>query len=369
MLRWRSITNAFANVCRGSANALVMVLLPYFLTRQLSKDVYGTWFLILQIASYISYLDFGVQTAVGRFVAYYNELEDFQQRDKVVSTSIAILSGMSILGIGILLLVSQNLHHLFRAMPAVLESDAKISLLVLGISLAIALPFSVFGALFVGIQRYDVPAWIIGVGRILGGVAVVFASHRDSNQLIAMTVAMGIFNIASGVCQYVAYRRMLPPMKLALTNISTNATRDVFKHCSPLVIWTLGIVLVTQIDPLIIGYFDYKSLPYYSLASILISFIVGIQGSVFSTILPGAAAIGARQDGVLLGNLLLSATRYSVGILVLTSVPLLICGYAIMIVWTSKEYADNSILLLYLLLAANFIRQLGGPYAMIVMAV
>lgn len=371
MSRWKSVTNALANVCRGSANALVMVVLPYFLTRHLSKDVYGTWFLILQIATYISFLDFGVQTAIGRFVAYHNELKNFRQRDEIVSTSIAILSVLSILGLSILLLVSLNFHYLFREMPIFLESDAKISLLILGSSLAIALPFSVFGALFIGIQRYDVPAWIIGVNRILGGAAVIFASRQNSNQLITMALAMGTFNISSAILQYAAYRRMLTPMqiKLSLSNLSLQAVRDVFEHCSSFVIWTLSLVLVTHVDILIIGYFDYKSVPYYSLASILISFIVGVQGSIFSTILPSAAAISTKQDGLLLGNLLLSTTRYAVAILVITAAPLIMHGHAILTIWAGRGYAEKTILLLHLLVIANFIRQLGGPYSMIVMAV
>jgi O-antigen/teichoic acid export membrane protein len=369
MSRWKSVKNAFANVCRGSTNALVMVLLPYFLTRQLPSDVYGTWFLILQISSYISFLDFGVQTAVGRFVAYYNELQDFQQRDKTVITSIAILSGLSILGAGAILAVSLNLHHLFREMPTAIESDAKASLMILGLSLAIALPFSVFGALFIGIQRYDVPAWIIGVTRLLGGIAVVCAARENNHPLIAMALAMGVFNIASALCQYAAYRRMLPLMNLQITNLSFKAAQDVLEHCSSLVIWNLSLVLVSYIDALVIGYFDYKFLPYYSLVSVLISFVVGVQASIFSTILPSAATISARQDGILLGKLFLSTTRYAVGVLVISSSFLFIFGYGILEVWAGKDYADQGIILLHLLVIANSIRQLGGPYSMIVMAV
>jgi O-antigen/teichoic acid export membrane protein len=57
------VKNAFANVCRGGAAALVMLLMPPFLTRILSKDAYGAWLLILQLATYVSLLDFGIQIA------------------------------------------------------------------------------------------------------------------------------------------------------------------------------------------------------------------------------------------------------------------------------------------------------------------
>jgi O-antigen/teichoic acid export membrane protein len=90
------VKNAFANLCRGGAAALVALLLPPFLTRILSKDAYGTWLLILQLSTYVSLLDFGIQTAVGRFVAHHNELGEFQERDGIVSTALAILIGSGI---------------------------------------------------------------------------------------------------------------------------------------------------------------------------------------------------------------------------------------------------------------------------------
>ena len=60
--------NAIANVARGSAAALVAILLPPFLTRLMSSDAFGAWSLVLQLCAFVGYLDFGIQTAIGRFI-------------------------------------------------------------------------------------------------------------------------------------------------------------------------------------------------------------------------------------------------------------------------------------------------------------
>ena len=62
------LKNAMANVVRGSAAALVAILLPPFLTRLMSSEAYGAWSLVLQLSAFVGYLDFGIQTAIGRFV-------------------------------------------------------------------------------------------------------------------------------------------------------------------------------------------------------------------------------------------------------------------------------------------------------------
>src|SRR5438034_7938800 len=93
------LKNAAANVVRGGASAMVAIVLPPFLTRMMSADNYGAWSLILQLSAYVGYLDFGIQTAVGRFVARANEKGDAGYRDQIVSTSFAALSAAAVLGV------------------------------------------------------------------------------------------------------------------------------------------------------------------------------------------------------------------------------------------------------------------------------
>ena len=93
------VKNAFANVARGMAAALVALAVTPFLTRALPPEKYGAWALVLQLAAYVGYLEFGIQTAVGRFVARGNELSDFEQRDKIVSTALAVLTVACLLAV------------------------------------------------------------------------------------------------------------------------------------------------------------------------------------------------------------------------------------------------------------------------------
>src|SRR5437763_11492664 len=66
--------NASANLVRLAGTGVVALLLPPFLVREMSKGAYGAWALLLQLTLYVSYFDFGIQTAVARFVAHADEL-------------------------------------------------------------------------------------------------------------------------------------------------------------------------------------------------------------------------------------------------------------------------------------------------------
>lgn len=367
MSRLKTVKNAFANLCRGGATALVTLVLPPFLTRILSTESYNTWLLILQLGTYVSFLDFGIQTAVGRYVAHCNELGDKKKRDSVVSTAIGILTFVGSLALIGVLIAAWQLPNLFPSMPVALQQDARLALLAVGSSLSIALPFNVFGAVFIGLQRYDIPAWIIGISKLLGGFFVVLIAHT-SHSIVIMGLAIGTANLLTGIWQYLAYRKIAGDIRISVQRISKNTAVEITNYCLGLLSWTLGMLLVSGLDTAIIGYFDYKSVVYYTLAASVALFVTGLQSSVLSTILPNAAEINARGDRVGLGKLLVASTRYTTVMLIFTSLPLLLGGKILLMLWVGENYAAKTTILLYLLIIAGFIRQLGAPYATIVMA-
>jgi len=127
------LKNATANLARGSAAAIVAVILPPFLVRLMSADSYSAWSLILQLSAFIGYLDFGIQTAIGRFVAHANERGDTERRDRIVSTATVALSIAGLLGIGGSIGTAIGLGRLFPQMPSLLLGDARTALLVVAV--------------------------------------------------------------------------------------------------------------------------------------------------------------------------------------------------------------------------------------------
>lgn len=368
MSHFTLVKNIFANVCRGGSAALVTLLLPPFLTRILSKDAYGTWLLILQLSTYVSFLDFGIQTAVGRYVAHYNEIENASQRDSVVSTCLAILTALGSLAMIGVITLAWHLPNLLKDMPVDLHQDAQLALLAVGGSLAVSLPFSVFGGIFIGLQRYDIPAWIIGISKLFGGLLVVIiANHTHS--ILMMALMMGMTNILSGISQFLASKRFAGYIKISIKLLSKKTTVEIIRYCSVIVLWYLGITLVSGLDTVIIGYFDYKYLAAYNLAASLTTFLVSIPGAIFSTLIPMAAAMSARNEKQALGELVLSMTRYAIILLVLICLPVILGSKWILNLWVGQNYADQANELLQLLMVANLIRQIGYPYSVIAVAI
>jgi O-antigen/teichoic acid export membrane protein len=69
-----------------------------------------------------------------------------------------------------------------------------------------------------------------------------------------------------------------------------------------------------------------------------------------------------------MGTLLIRTTRYGVLLLCALGLPLMIGSYPLLTLWLGREYARHSMEFLIALALGNVIRQLGYPYALMVVA-
>lgn len=365
MSNLRMVENTFANLCRGGAAALTIIVLPPFLVRTLSKDAYTTWLLILQLSTYVNLLDLGIQTVIGQSVAYYNELGDQRQRNRIISSAIAILTGSAVVALVGISLIATQLVNLFPDMPIELQQDAQLALVLVGGSLALSLPFSVFSAVLLGLYRNDIPAWIVGIGKIFGGIIVVLIANLTHN-IVLMAVSIGAINLATGFWQFVAYKKIVEhSYQISTKLVSKQSLIEIRDSCLALSVSNFGVLIVSGLDTIIIGFFDYKSIAYYALAATLTNFVFGISSAMLSTIVPVASSMAAKSTPEKLGELVISTTKYSVILMIAINLPLLLLSKSVITVWVGADYADQTSHLFELLITANFVRQIGSPYFMI----
>jgi len=355
--------NALASVARGSAAALVAVILPPFLTRLMSPDAYGAWLLVLQLSAFVGYLDFGIQTAIGRFVARASEQGDTEHRDRIVTTSLAVLTAAGIAGIVGSVGLALLLPRVFHQVPQLLLAEVRVAFVLVGGSLAVGLPCSVFNGIFIGLQRYEVPAAIIAGSRVISAVSLVILVRHGGN-LIQMGAAVAAVNLASYALQYLMYRTMAPRVEFSTHLVSRNAGRELFDYCLSLSIWSFAMLLVSGLDVSLVGYFEFDKLAYYAVTATLITFLAGLQNAVFHVMIPSAAVLHARKNSVQLGQMMITATRYGVFVLLVTGLPLIFAGKYILTLWVGPRYALEGGRILQVLTAANMIRLSAVPYAM-----
>jgi O-antigen/teichoic acid export membrane protein len=356
------VKNATANLLRLGGSGLVALCLPPFLVRMLPKDVYGAWAILLQITLYLAYFDFGIQTAVARFVAHYDELKHNQQRDATISTAFILLCVAALVGFAAVTAVSLRLPAIFHQMPPGLFGSAKVALLFMGGSFALGLPISVISAFFIGIQRNELPALIAVLNKLAMALLTIGVVLKHWG-LAAMGAAVGIANVGSYALAIALWRFWRGSAHLRLTLASKSCAQQIASYSSALVVWMVATLMISGLDLVIVGIFDYHSTAYYAIAASITNFVAQTQGAIFAALLPASAVLGARGDGLRLGRLLVSSTRYGMLILLAMACPLIVAGHFVIRLWAGADFAQHSTVILQVLMIANVIRLCALPYS------
>jgi O-antigen/teichoic acid export membrane protein len=359
--------NVVYSLARVVANSLVGLVLPAYLTHHLSVKIYGAWALILQLSAYVSYLDFGVQTAISKYVAEYEARGDTEGARLRASAGFSVMLAASIMGVLLTLVLAWRVPYLFRDMPASLYKDVQIGLTLVGISQAIVLASSVFSAIFLGLQKYSVPMGISIINRLLFTL-VVCSTVFFRGSLAVMGIGAALVNTSTSILQIAAWRKWAGQIRVSIFNGSRIVLKEVLGYCGILAIWQAGMLCVSGLDVTIVGHYDFAETAYYSVATLPTNLILLISVSILGPLMPATSAISTQRGPLEMGNILIRTTRYSTILLLLTSLPLIVCGFFILRYWVGTAYASHTILYLRVLVFANVLRNICLPYATMVVA-
>ena len=366
-IRSRLIKNAAANLARGGAIAAFSLLLPPFLVRHMAPAAYTVWVLVLQAAAYIGYFDFGLQTALGRYIAFSNVRKDAEQKVSMFSTSVVGLLGACFLSCLALCALVAYLPLFFPAIGAPLVLTMRWTLLIVGFSMAIGLPASVCNGVFIGLQRNEIPAATTGGAKLLASAGII-AAVFTGRSLITMAAILASTNLLAYTIQFVAIRRIVPDLKFRREAVNATAGRELFRYCFAITIMSVSMLLVSGVDVILVGRFEIRAVIAYSVSASFIPIIAGALYAILNAMMPHAAELHAQEARKHLGDLVISSTGISVLLLVLTGLPAIIYARPLLHLWIGPAFIPQAQTIFIVLLVANIIRLTGAAYSIILVA-
>ncbi len=347
---------------------MVSLVLPPFLVHRMAPAEYSAWVLILQLSAYVNMLDFGLQTAIGKFVAEYDATGDRAASHGVVSTSFTILAGAAILACAAIAAMVWSVPRLFHQMPPALVPEVRLALLAVGLSAALALPFSTFLSTFVGLQQYVFPTVIATLGRVgsAATLVILLLMHRS---LVQLALVFAGFNVLTAAAQFFGWRRLLRDrVNFSFLSFDRRYAILLAKYGSVLSLWTLAYFFASGLDLVIVGHFRYQDTGFYAIANGPSVFMVTVVNSVFAPLVPAVSSMQSGSTPARIGELCVRITRYCVLLSCLLGLPLFFGAYPLLSLWVGKRYAVQSALYLEVLVLGNVVRQVAVPYVLMVVA-
>ena len=361
----RIVRNAGANLVRLGAFAVVALLLPTVLVRHMVPAQYNAWVLILQMGAYVNFLDLGIQTALSKYVAEYNACRDHTSCDRVSTNALLMLLLGAALGVALSAAMALATAKLFPQMPQELLPEVRWALFFYGASMALALPASAFAGIFLGLQRYTVPMVLQSLNKVSMG-AVTIAAVLLHWRIRYMGIAIAGVNIAFALAQIGSWRALAYHIRIRMRLVEAATLARLARYCSVLTLWSVAMLFVSGLDTVIVGHYDFHATAYYAVAANATSFLTALLQALMSPLVPAASALSVDRTPRQMGQLLLRATRYGVGLMLVAGLPLLLGSYVVLRVWMGADFALHGVPYLRILLIASMLRMIGLPYSVMV---
>ena len=185
---------------------------------------------------------------------------------------------------------------------------------------------------------------------------------------MVMAAIIAAANLLSYLAQYVALRRIVPDVRFQPSLVRRSTARELYGYCWGLTVMSFSMLLVTGFDLVLVGHFEFAVVAPYSVAAAMITFISGLFSAIINVVMPHAATLHAREKAEDMGRLVVSSTRLSALLLILSGIPIFLYAGPIIHLWIGQRYVASGAPLLAILVVANIIRLIGMPYAVIMVA-
>jgi O-antigen/teichoic acid export membrane protein len=256
---WRSDDHQLATVARNmttrylaiGTDALIgLVLLP-FNVHHLGPAAYGLWMLTASMTTYFSVLDLGFGGSIVKFVAHYRAKRDARGLNDIASTMFVVFSIIGVVAYGVFVLVAFNIGRLFNLTPDQVSTGRSL-MLIIGVYVSLGFPFSVFGGIINGFQRFD-------LNNVVGVCSSIVVAIVNVVMLVAgySLVQLVLVTTAIRVATYLLYRlnayKVFPALSLSPRLFQWSRVRELTSFSVYISIIDWANKLNYSIDAIIIG--------------------------------------------------------------------------------------------------------------------
>lgn len=350
--------NIFSNWAGLAVSIGIGFFMMPFLVHRLGDTIYGVWTLVVSLVGYGNLLDFGVRTAVVKFVSQHLAVDDRERLCGLFSTTLALYSVIGIIVLALAALTASFLPYLFH-IPHEIAEEAQLTVIIVGISLALKFPGSVFDGFLSGLQRYDVTNAIMILFSLIRAFLIVFLV-TEGGRLLALAAAMLFCDVLTVVLTAFICMRLLPWLSVGRRHLNRAFVKDVYIFG----LWSSLIMVSGRVihdsDSIFIGmFFPAAAITHFAVASALVRYLRQLAYGFGGVFTPAASDLEARDDRERLRRLVIFGTRYALTVVLGAAMSIAVFGGEFLSLWMGAEYATESgkVLLVLVVSQAAYIGQ------------
>jgi O-antigen/teichoic acid export membrane protein len=321
--------------------AVGLLVLP-FNVAHLGKAAYGLWMLMTSITAYFSVLDLGYSGALVKFVAQYRARRDARALNEILSTLFYVFAAFGLATCVVAAALALSLGRLFHIAPDEIATG-QIVLLVTTLTVAVGMPFTVFGAVINGFQRYDlnnVAGAVSSVVVAVVNVAVLLMGFGLAGLVIATTTVR--------LLTYWVYRanayRVFPELRLRLRFFTRARLREVTTFSVYMLLLDWANKINYSVDALVIGAFlSTSAVAIWAIGQRLAEATQRLTNQLNDVLFPNVVDHDAASRLDRLQAIFLVATRLSLATVVPIGGVLILMADPLVRAWVGPDFSASAL--------------------------
>jgi O-antigen/teichoic acid export membrane protein len=345
----------------GASAVISFFLMPYILGK-VGQAALGIWILVGSFSGYLGLFDFGIGFAVVRFVARFQRTGEPERRNEVVATSFYLASILSVIVVIATIVIMHNAVSLFN-IPPDLATSSRWVILLIGVTIAVGFPLSVFSeALSGGLWRFDlfnIVALFMAIARV--GLTILFLELGWG--LIGLGLAALIVSAGGYLWRAGLLFRLLPDLSIHPRLFSYRVIRMIGGYSFFSFILVLSGRIAFYSDSFIVGYFrGVVDVAVFGIAVKLTEYLRQLIFTMTRLFSPVAARYDPDADRASLKRLFYDGSRLNLLFSLPLSIILFFWGGAFIRLWVGEEFTYSQIILRILLVGhvLSFTQGIGG---------
>ncbi len=197
------------NIFSNWTSFVVGILLSFFVSpiivHSLGNEKYGIWTLIVSVTGYFTVLDFGINSAIVRYISMYTAKKEYAKANESYSTAFMLFI---IVG-GIIILITSIFAYFFKDffnIETLSRTYLYFVFFIVGTDLALSFVFSVYQAALCGLQDFF-KINVISVSSALVKNALLVVLLLNGFSLMSLAAVQLLMSILRASLQYSIIRR------------------------------------------------------------------------------------------------------------------------------------------------------------------
>jgi O-antigen/teichoic acid export membrane protein len=285
-------------------------LLP-FIVSHVGTEIYGAYILVMTFTGYLGTLDFGVATAVIKYVAEFIGKGDRDEVNRIISASFSFYLVVGIIVAAILFIFSFFFQYLFEVEAANSSTFQQLCWVAAGASLFIW-PSRLFEGVLQGLQRYGWRAINEAGCAILTGISAYFIFAVFDGGIVHFLVASYVIIILRYLSAYIVGNLYLLKAKLVFPYFKREVLRRIFSFSVFVFLASLTNIIIFHLADFIIGAFvSVSAVAIYAVSYRIQDGFRAVNSIIGAPLVPAGAVMEGRNEYQTQRALLYKGTRYS----------------------------------------------------------